>query len=85
MSNVNGARYKKTPRPLKPSIRRDGIPAWAYLKIHQTIACEDCSHFKHSDSSCTLGNMTSYHLAEFQKAEFERTGKVALCRFMEID
>jgi hypothetical protein len=85
MNNVNDSRHKKTSRPPKPSIRRDGIPAWAYRSLNLTMACEDCTHFKQSDSSCTIGNLTSYHLKAFQEAEYLRTGKVALCRFMEID
>jgi hypothetical protein len=85
MNNVNEPRNKKASRPPKASIRRDGIPAWAYQSLRLTIACEDCTHFKRSDLSCTIGYLTSHHLKAFQEVEYNRTGKVALCRFMEID
>jgi hypothetical protein len=75
----------KTPRPLRTTIKRDPIPAYAYLHIPQCNACEDCSHFKTSNATCTLGNTTKWHLRDFQKKEYERTGKIAICRFMEID
>lgn len=85
MNNVNLNRNKNTPKPLKGSIRRDGINPSDYLRIHHAMACEDCTHFKHSDATCTLGNVTKWHLRAFQEAEYQRTGKVAICRFMEID
>lgn len=85
MDNVNLSRYKKTPRPLRASIRRDGISPWDFQNRQHAMACEDCTHFKTSDKTCTLGNITKWHLKEFQRLEYARTGKVALCRFMEID
>ena len=76
---------KKTPRRLKTSIKRDAVHPADYLKYDFRSACEDCTHFKASNTSCTLGYGTSWHLEAFQAQEYERTGKMALCRFLEID
>lgn len=76
---------KKTAKRPRVSIRRDPVHPSDYLRYRFRSACEDCTHFKASDASCTLGYATKWHRRDFQTAEYERTGKMALCRFLEID
>lgn len=76
---------KKTPRPLRASIKRDPIHPKDYLYLKQAISCEDCSHFNSQGENCTLGYQSRYHRRDFQNNEYEKTGKVALCRFLEVD
>jgi len=86
MKNVKSNSIKSlNARPPKASIRRDPIPAWAYLYLNQPSSCEECTHFQFFTQSCTLGNDTRWHLQAFQMAEYQRSGHIAICRFMEID
>jgi len=82
-----GQKYStpKTPKRLRVSIRHDTISAADYLKYKLPYACEDCSHFNQALSNCTLGYTSHHHLRETQKKSYELSGKMALCRFLEID
>lgn len=75
----------KTPKKIRTSIRRDAMHPGDYLNFQFRFACEDCTHFKASDASCTMGYGTKWHRRDFQTEEYERTGRMALCRFLEID
>lgn len=75
----------KTPKRPRTSIRRDAIHPQDYLKFDHRFSCEDCSHFRESDASCTIGYGTHWHRRAFQQKEYELTGKIAQCRFLEID
>jgi hypothetical protein len=75
----------KTPKPLRGTIRHDVINPVDYLKYRFPIACEECSHFDSVNTICTLGYNPKWHLNAYQKKSYELSGKVALCRFMEID
>lgn len=75
----------KTPKKLRPSIRHDAISASDYLNYTLPFACEDCSHFAAEKKECTLGYNCEHHLRDYQKKCFELSGKMALCRFLEID
>lgn len=78
--------YKRVPTPkrIPPSIRFDVINPKDYLKYDMRMACEDCVHFNSETSQCTLGYPTQWHRKEFQKSSYELSGKMALCRFIEI-
>ncbi len=78
-------RKAKTPPRPRTSIHRDVVHPADYLNVQHRFSCEDCTHFKASDQTCTLGYGTRWHLREFQREEYERTGKMAFCRLMEID
>lgn len=47
--------------------------------------CEQCSHFAPAEKTCTLGYVAENHLRETQRRNYELYGKVAFCRFEEID
>ncbi len=79
----------KTPRRLRPSIKKDGIHPAFYNSIQLPWACEDCVHYSHPTDTragnCSFGYNCSYHLREQQVRDYETSGKMALCRFLEID
>lgn len=76
---------KKSPKRIGWSIRKDAINPSDYLRYKQPMACEDCSHFKASNETCTLGMPTEAHLRRNQELSYRLSGKVALCRLQEID
>ena len=76
---------KKQPKRIGSSIKKDGISAEAYNKYNLPYSCEDCSHFKSENETCTLGLPTEPHLKRNQTYSYNLSGKMALCRFQEID
>lgn len=75
----------KTPKRLGPSIKKDGINPQAYNQYILPWACEDCSHFDHNEERCSLGYNSSHHRRAQQTKDYILSGKIALCRFQEID
>jgi hypothetical protein len=76
---------KKTPPRLRPSIHHDAINPTDYMKYTLPWACEDCSHYSAGKDLCTLGFETKWHKKAEQQRSYELSGRVALCRFQEID
>lgn len=93
MANHKG----KTPKHLRASIRHDPVHPADYLKYRFLSACEDCTHFAEDsmDSKasidakesevCTLGYNSKPHRRSVQVKSYELSGKMALCRFIEVD
>lgn len=75
----------KTAKRLTPSIKADTVNPSDWIKYDFRSACEDCSHFKFSDLTCTLGYNTKFHREQIQQEQFFLSGKIAQCRFLEID
>lgn len=75
----------KTPKRVNTSIKFDTINPSDYMRYTLRFSCEDCTHFDLPAERCTLGYVTSWHRKEFQEKSYELTGKMALCRFQEID
>ncbi len=46
--------------------------------------CDVCSHFDSKKIVCTLG-YKPIHTIQEQSAQYDRTGRLALCRSIEID
>lgn len=74
-----------TPKRLRNSIRLDAIHPRDYRIYNLPFACEDCSHFDSGGESCTLGYNSSLHRRAEQERTYRLNGKMALCRFLEID
>ncbi len=74
-----------TPKRLRQTIRFDAMNPSDYLKYEFRFACEDCAHFDAVSEKCTLGYNSQWHRKDFQKKSYELSGKMALCRFLEID
>jgi len=76
---------KRTPKRLQQSIKHDKVSPTDYMKYNLPWACEDCTHFDSSHDLCTLGYTTKWHKRNYQRMTYELAGKMALCRFQEID
>lgn len=73
------------PVRLKPSIKLDTVDPRDYAKYIMLSACEDCVHFEVSSGQCTLGYQTEPHLRAEQERTYRLGGRIAFCRFHEID
>lgn len=73
------------PKRIKNSIKKESIPAKDFLYYSIPYACEDCSHFSHTNQVCSLGNQTLAHRREQQLKNYLLSGKMAFCRLLEID
>ena len=76
---------RSTPKRLQQTIRHDPVNAEDFLKYKLPWACEDCSHFDHVKKECTFGYNSRWHLRATQEQSYFLNGKMALCRFQEID
>lgn len=76
---------KKTPSRIRPSMKKDVIHPRDFNAFKIPYACEDCSHFASATKTCTLGFNTEPHLRENANKSYQLSGKIAQCRFLEID
>lgn len=76
---------KFQPKRLHPSIKKEVMNPGDYLNYDFRFACEECSHFDVAGERCTLGYQSSHHRKAQQTHDFELSGRMALCRFHEID
>lgn len=64
-----------------------------FLKYDFTFACEQCSHFAPNNDPqkesggglCTIGYSTEPHRREANLKSYELSGRMAFCRFLEVD
>ena len=75
----------KTPKRLYPSIKKDSIHPSDYLRFDFRSSCDDCTHFNLKSETCTLGYNAANHRKAQQIHDYELSGRLALCRFHEID
>lgn len=78
-------RTKFQPKRIHPSIKKDGMNPTDFLKYDFRFACEECSHFDSALEYCTLGYNSAPHRKAEQTREYLATGRMAQCRFHEID
>ncbi len=67
------------------SLILDPIHPRDFRELIIVYACEQCSHFDETNQACTIGYDAKKHLREAQDLTYSITGKVAFCRFSEID
>jgi len=84
MSTPHSGR-KNQPKRIRASIKKDAMNPADFLKYDFRFACEECSHFDGENRRCTLGYNVAPHLKAQQHHDFELSGRMALCRFHEID
>ncbi|MFZ4404798.1 MAG: hypothetical protein ACOYOK_11910 [Pseudobdellovibrionaceae bacterium] len=72
-------------KKIRPSIKKDRIHPKDFLQYPFIFSCEDCSHFDPDKNLCTIGYATVHHRRAEQLHSYEVSGKVAFCRFHEID
>lgn len=75
----------RTPKRLGKSIKRDPVHPADFARFKLPYACEDCTHFDAATESCTIGYSTAPHRRAEQLREYQLSGRMALCRFQEID
>ncbi len=75
----------KTAKRIGTSIKKEYIRPQDYLKYDHRFSCEDCTYFKTDVLSCSLGFKTDDHRKEAQEKAYHLSGKIAFCRFLEID
>ena len=75
-------RYQ-TRRP-KKSIKLDKVDPQDFMQLNIIYCCEQCGHYSPSTRVCTMGFRPQHTRAE-QLALYDLTGKMAFCRFIEID
>jgi hypothetical protein len=72
-----------------PSSRRslilDPIHPRDFRELAFTYSCEQCSHFDETNEACTIGYDARKHRQADQLRLYDLTGRMAFCRFMEID
>lgn len=72
-----------------PSSRRslilDPVHPTDFRQLNFTYCCEQCSHFNQETAACTIGYESRHHLRDHQLKTYELTGRMAFCRFQEID
>ena len=72
------------PKPQRRAIKLDRIHPTDLRTMNPQFFCDDCSHYSQSKNRCTMGYRAQHTRAE-QMAIYNLTGKMALCRFLEID
>ena len=70
---------------LKKSIILDAFQAGDLRSLNIMYACEQCTYFEEPNRTCNLGFKSEPHQKAAQDRLYNLTGKMALCRFMEID
>lgn len=72
------------PRRPRRSIKLDRIHPSDFAKYDIAFFCDQCSHYDGTNRYCTMGYRPQ-HTREEQMAIYNLSGKMALCRFLEID
>jgi len=73
---------KKTP---KKSLIHDKVNPKDARELTMIFACEQCSFFDHDNKNCLMGFPSEPHLFGNQIKRYNLTGRMAICRFLEID
>ena len=70
-------------RRTRKSIRLDRVHPSDFFRYDFIYACEQCSHFSQSQNHCSIG--FNPHTRDEQLKLYEVTGRMAFCRYQEID
>ena len=86
MSRKKGAAQaaKKT-KARRLEVKSDPVSPRDFNQLNIIFACEQCSHFDGENISCTIGYNAKNHLKETNLKSFHQTGRMAFCRYQEID
>ena len=84
-SDRNKLKKGKVVKIIKKGIIKERIKAKDLTQLNFKYACEDCSYFIPEKNLCSLGYNTEPHLKVNQDRQHQLTGKLILCRFLEID
>lgn len=85
------SQIKKQPVPQerikssKKGVIFDPIDPRLFNSMNIMYCCEQCSHFDETRQFCTIGYDASKHLKSVQLHTYHLSGRMAACRFQEID
>ncbi|MCB0412662.1 MAG: hypothetical protein KDD22_09060 [Bdellovibrionales bacterium] len=85
MSNTKPPSSRQPFALSRRSVIYDKVNPTDFLKLDITYACEQCSHFDTENERCTIGYDCSLHRRKAQLKMYELSGRMAFCRFCEID
>ena len=69
----------------KRSVIKDKIDPREFQNLNLIFCCEQCSHFDGPNEFCTIGYDASKHLKRVQMHDYYLSGRMAQCRFGEVD
>lgn len=72
-------------KPLKKSFILDPVHPTDLLSRNMIYCCEQCSYYNNESQSCAFGYNTKMHNKKNQDKLYALSGKMAICRFCEID
>lgn len=75
----------KLRHPYRLAAKTDPVHPRDFRELNIAFCCEQCSHFNPEGSLCTLGYATKNHKREPNLKNYELTGRISFCRYMEID
>lgn len=64
---------------------RDPINPGMFNSMNIMFCCEQCTHFDATNEYCTIGYDATKHLRRVQMHQYELSGRMAVCRFQEVD
>ena len=76
---------RKKTKLLKRGIVHDPIPAKDFRELNLVFACEHCSYFDGNSEQCIFGHNAANHRYDQQIKTYHTTGRMAICRNLEID
>lgn len=84
--NKNSLPHKSpSPKRIRRSPRFDRVNPSRFIKQDFIYYCEQCSHFDALNKFCSIGYNPPKHMYEDQQKAYNLMGKIAYCRFLEID
>jgi len=69
----------------KQSIFLDPVNPHDFLHLNMVFCCEQCTHYDEAQKRCTIGHNSANHNKATQLKTYELSGRMAICRNMEID
>ncbi|MCH2535671.1 MAG: hypothetical protein MK008_14605 [Bdellovibrionales bacterium] len=75
----------KSPPPRRKSIILDPVHPKDFRELNFIYCCEQCSYFEHEPRKCNLQQDHTKHTRDVQLNHYERTGRMAFCRNLEIN
>ncbi|MDC0980406.1 hypothetical protein OAQ84_01585 [Bdellovibrionales bacterium] len=76
---------EKRPFPRRKSIKLDRVNPRDFRELNLIYCCEQCSFYEPGVKVCSMGFYCKKHERKAQLESYWRTGKMAFCRFLEID
>ena len=69
----------------RKQIIKDPVNPSDFRKFNMVYCCEQCVYFEADRKECNIGFKTEHHRKATQLKSYNLSGKMAFCRFLEID